>query len=162
MIFHINEGINSDLVNRLIAAYNQKPLDEGMDIYMSSLGGSVWSAQVLVDIVSAQPNTTLIAYGNIASSAVYFFTHVQCEKKMLDSCYFVLHQSSWSVEMKETMAAVSDDDKIKIKLLKDYGNTKTKEICEIYRLTEEEKEKIRVGKDVYITQARLKKIFKKT
>ena len=103
MILYLNKNFNEDLLNEVIDFYNKKPTD--VQIYLNSNGGFK-PYQVAIQHIIEQSNipTSLYAFDYIASSAVdFFFTLNTKDKKILEGCNAMIHQSTIQVFLNEKM-----------------------------------------------------------
>jgi hypothetical protein len=126
--------------------------DESFRIYLDSLGGSVMTKDMYLDVIESIPDVEIIAM-TIFSSAFVLFKNVICKKRILPSSYWMIHMEAWDVRVWEKWIARWDLEKFKLNYQKE------SELSDISFLTDDEKELYKEGRDVFLSNKRLKEIF---
>lgn len=154
MILYLNKNFNEDLLNEVIDFYNKKPTD--VQIYLNSNGGFK-PYQVAIQHIIEQSNipTSLYAFDYIASSAVdFFFTLSTKDKKILEGCNAMIHQSTIQVFLNEKMKiAYKSDSWVRASMKR--HRKETQELCLKLGLTKKEINIVLKGDDLGISYERL-------
>lgn len=156
MILNIHETLTSELVEKVVGFYNSlKPEDKAF-IYLCSEGGYVEAKEAIKSIIHKNSDiTTLIAYGEIDSSAFELFFEANCDKEILFGTLGMYHQATASVIINENGAVKEKGSKATKEYLTRILKKETVTLCEKLGMSKQEIAKIKTGKDVWFQQDRL-------
>lgn len=147
------------LLDDFIRFLNENP--EEVTVYINSMGGAFYVYKALEDAISQNKDRiTLVATGEICSSAFLLFFSVKCNRRILDGTTGLHHLSGLA------SVRVSAGNKIHDKYLKFVLDTlspeKELEWCRNAGLNEEEISIIASGEDAYFTEERLRELLAST
>lgn len=158
-ILYITGEINDALVNSFIKDYNKLDKDEPIVIYINTMGGDVYHAEVIIDVINNnKENITLIASGEIYSAGFNIFFFSQCAKKLLPEALGMAH-FAWSIfQFDESGKPSNDQDKFLMTEMKRSKDITIKRFEKI-GLNPKEINKIKQSKECYFSNERLHELL---
>lgn len=155
-MFYIIEEITSDLI-RSVNEYYLLDKPEYM-FYINSPGGSVFDAEVLLDIFNFYKNkTTLIANGQVSSVAFNLFFRAQCNRIIYPNSYGIAHRCYWVSGSIRKEGAINEIDKW---ILEKHDESVIIDLMKSLKFTKRELKDFIEGKDIKIGYKRLIKMLK--
>ncbi len=159
-ILYITGEINDNLVDHFIKEYNKLDKSNPIVIYINTMGGDVYHAEVIIDIINNnKDNITLIASGEIYSAGFNIFFFSKCAKKLLPEALGMAH-FAWSIfQFDESGKPSNDQDKFLMTEMKRSKDITIKRF-EAIGLTPKEISKIKQSKECYFSNERLHELLK--
>lgn len=153
------EEINADLFEKITNFLNEVPLEEEINIWLSSNGGQSLITEAIRDLFEADERVTLIAFDTIASSALDLFLTTKCNKRLTPGTNAMYHQTAYpnvKVLRKDKKPMFGNQEPI----IEDVSRTEIEADEIISRiLTDKEIKKYNKGEEIWIGYQRLKEIY---
>ncbi len=134
-------------------------------LYFSSNGGSRHSSQMLIDCVNRLPKDTIfkmIFYWQVHSAAFDVFVRARCTKVVYDGAISILHVMDRTVNSKDYLHNKKSFDAFLVEDVNDANEKYLEWLAGLPKfLTDKETRRISKGKDVYISNKRLRKLLKR-
>lgn len=133
----------------------------GRKIYFNSAGGDVASAAVLIDYINNNRRFifNLVAYWQISSSAFNVFTMVNCEKRILEHSFAIVHLMNREISTREITKSKSLDKFLISEM--DSSNDKLIDWYTKIGINDDQIEEIKNGEDVTISYEQLASIMER-
>lgn len=133
----------------------------GRKIYFNSAGGDVASAAVLVDYINNNQRFifNLVAYWQISSSAFNVFTMANCQKRILEHSFAIVHLMNREISTREITKSKSLDKFLISEM--DSSNDKLLAWYLKIGITANQIAEIQNGEDVTISYEQLESIMKR-
>lgn len=153
---YLNGRMDYEMVNSFLNFYNSLSSETNeVTIYLNSEGGIYDVMQILLDIINhSKVKITLVAVGYIMSCAFLLFYLAKCDKILMSNCYGCVHTISSSFELRDKKF---EGDIVRLNEINDV-NKKIEHNFKSF-LTNEELKKFKDGKDIYLSNKRMKEIF---
>jgi len=153
--------ITGDTVKELIKQIEEVDIKNKILLYTTTPGGELVACDVLVDYLNKKIDNglkiELIGSGEISSSGFIVFCKTRCKKSFIN-VFSRVHLGTRQFDYRSS----KDKDSVD-KFLVAHLDNLNKELMAIYKetgLTDEEIATIENGKDLYLSETRLKEIFK--
>lgn len=160
MIILLKGEVEPEMAQQLVYALNNLQKEEKLDVYLSSSGGSVFVAELILDLVNRHKDKiTLYGYGDISSSAFDLFFLSECEKILVGNPVGMYHQSTVEIRVNEHKTPQTNYDKMRLRLEADVYRKITTDTCKLTGMTSKETKEINRGLDVYFTPIRMKEML---
>lgn len=163
MVLVLDERITAESLKKLAEAYNQSlPKGEFLDIYISTEGGEMPTAEAMVNMINRyQALTTLTAFREICSAGIDIFYKAECAKEIVEGTIGMIHSGRWNVNISDGGHVADEYDEFKKASMKKGAKDRI-EFFKSLGFKEEEINRITVDKkDLWIDTARLEKMLKK-
>lgn len=161
-MIRIDGDMDQELLDKFVEDLNNTPSDvDKIYVYFTSAGGQIWVAQQLLDIFRRYSDKVEVIFGpDVHSAAFEVLYKYNGMKSLTDDAFAVLHAynkefSSRNLLDKQSFESWDTKERFK-KMLDD----QYKMFSEF--LTDKEVARIKQGKEVYISNARLREIIEKT
>ena len=163
MIFNILNDIDSETVNLFTAFLNDAESDPNkkpyIEIFLNSNGGEPAHGNIILYMINERKErVTLTAHNQIFSTAFELYVLAQCDKKILPYTTAMYHRATQEITMTSGNTPKTATDTANLNsLIAD--EAVTKKVCELTKMSEEEKADIFNDKDVYFSYERLLEIL---
>jgi len=149
--------VDEEMVVFFVKELNSATGDEDMTIYLSSDGGTMACAEVIIDVISraaVNRNVTLVANWSVSSCGALIFLESICNKCVLPSAHGVLHELS----SYDNSLMMKREDPLHVGLEKSHAKLQESKmkLFRIIGLSEKELSDIKKGKDIYFDAERLR------
>lgn len=145
------EEIDLESLKEFTEKLDKATKDEHIDIYISSTGGAVPVMEQYVRIINRLENPCTLFAFSIQSCAFDMYMKVNKPKSFASDAYWLVHATSWNIDMISKTLAIWDCNKFKL--------STREELKPLNYLTTEENERYLNGDDVYLNRERLREIF---
>lgn len=134
-----------------------------INIYLSSPGGDVNLSNALTDYINTLVNEegieiNIICIGEISSAGLVLLMNTDCNVKLEKSAYGVFHIATRRFDYRE-QKSLFDGAEFKKKALETY-NEYLLGLLKKYKIDEDKIEKIKQGKDAYLSRKEIQNILK--
>lgn len=155
MVIGITGSIETDNLDKLMAAYNECP--DKMEIYLNcENGGDPDIAEAIIHIVNKnKEKTTIIGYGRLFSAAFDLFYKTTCNRLLLPGSIGMVHLSRVEIS---SLSVANETDKSEANIYKKWFNEDKKSRLKFYEelgLGKTYISKIKKGQDVYLQYDKL-------
>lgn len=156
----IKGPMDYDMIERVIDFLSIIEHDEPYEIYLNSPGGLETTSQVLKELLDYDERVTIIACGEVSSSALFFFLSVKCKRKVLPGTMGIFHlpffvgmEVNLDLTARDTKGfnkmSICDTTKYSKRLLKGY-------------LSRKKIKQMKSNKDIHLSYKDLQKLLKKS
>ena len=149
---------DDDEFSRLIEFFNTCERYDDILIYIDSGGGKTNIKEKLHVLLDNYPNVTLVAGGELGSSAFHFFIEADCNKIVTDKVLACFHRHTIGININEEGNPKAEFENY-IHKRKEFYKQYTESFMERCGFTKEEMDIVRQDKDLYITPDRLQKMM---
>lgn len=159
MVINLAGGVDYEMLNALIKAFNDLKEFNILDIYFTSMGGQVDAAEAIIAIINdRKEDCTITFYGEVFSSGMQIFLKTECKKKLLPDTTGMYHYSWQEMIISEGGKPSGSYDVFAMKEMKK-AKSRTIEYLKTTKLTDKEVNAIKAGKDVYFSYDRMQELI---
>ena len=154
---YFDDDITIESVRELITIIEESNSNK-FTIYFTSNGGTIPSADVLINFINKNPKKyTFISSWFISSAAFLIMYKIKCKKKILDNTHAIIHLYSSTLEYRLQKDAHSMEYYLTKNLKK--SNKKFIKFLKKINISKKNIEKIEKGKDVILNTKELRQIL---
>lgn len=95
MILRIDGEVGEEMIDQLIQAHNECPQEEGIQLYFTSTGGSLFAMETIVDIINESEKIEIVkAYGELYSGGFFIPMFITKPVEFLEQSVGMIH-TAW-------------------------------------------------------------------
>lgn len=132
--------------------------DSDITIFLISDGGSSEIAQMILHLISENPERFTVVAGTICSSAFQVFYMLPCQKKIVSGAMGMYHQGSVEIDLCDNGKPSSDYHRAVMLNNKEFHLPDGLAFAEKF-MTPAELRQFKIGKEVWLYYYRMKEIF---
>lgn len=156
LLFH-DHSFDKEMLEKFFTALNSK--EKLITIYISSDGGLVSVLDTILHAISLDPKRfKVIGYDELCSCGFEFYVKVNCQKTLLPGTIGMYHQSTNKIFLDDKGKPAYYDGEAYLKRKKKTFYPELLKFMDDCEMTNKEKKKIKIGKDVYFQYDRFKEI----
>jgi hypothetical protein len=149
---------DDDMFSSLVEFFNTCNTDDKIMIFIESPGGSTNIKEKIHVLIESYPNVTLVAGGELSSSAFHFFVEADCDKVITDKVIPCFHRHTIHTSINEDAKPKGEFNKY-VQNRREFYRKYTEEFMRKCGFTKDEIALVREDKDLYITPERLQEMM---